>query len=158
MAPNQCLNKKKRNFEFVEFLISKFLWDGLLSSRLEIYRYLSNKPGGRGGALNFSSQCLLINARYEKPKGIQRYYQYSFLQHQVFPHQITSILRNLGQTSKREFFQEQELKFGMNHQHHSERAPKKNASKRNFNLFLVDILIKHDDHLDIPQITSAENA
>ena len=52
MAPNKCLNKKKRNFEFVEFLIAKFLWEGLLSSRLEtrlIYRYLSNTPEGRGG-------------------------------------------------------------------------------------------------------------
>ena len=74
MAPNQCLNKKKRNFEFVEFLIAKFLWEGLLSSRLEtrlIYRYLSNTPGGGGGALNLSSQCLLINARYKKSKGTQ---------------------------------------------------------------------------------------
>ena len=56
MAPNKWWNKKKRNFEFVEFLIEKFLWEGLLSSRLEtrlIYRYLSNTPeggGGRGGA------------------------------------------------------------------------------------------------------------
>ena len=76
MAPNKCLNKKKRNFEFVEFLIAKFLWEGLLSSRLEtrlIYRYLSNTPeGGRGGGtLNLSSQCLLINARYKKWKGTQ---------------------------------------------------------------------------------------
>ena len=44
----------------------------------------------------------------------------------------------------------------MNYQHHSERAPKKNASKRNFNLFLVDILIKHDGYIDISQITSAD--
>ena len=75
MAPNQCLNKKKRNFEFVEFLIATFLWEGLLSSRLETrltYRYLSNTPGGRGGgALNLSSQCLFINARYKKSKGTQ---------------------------------------------------------------------------------------
>ena len=75
MAPNKCLNKKKRNFEFVEFLTAKFLWKGLLSSRLEtrlIYRYLST-PEGRGGgaALNLSSQCLLINARYKKSKGTQ---------------------------------------------------------------------------------------
>ena len=74
MVPNQCLNKKKRNFEFVEFLIAKFLWEGLLSSPLEtrlIHRYLSNKPGGGGGALNLFSQCLLINARYKKSKGTQ---------------------------------------------------------------------------------------
>ena len=78
MAPNKWWNKKKRNFEFVEFLIAKFLWEGLLSSRLEtrlIYRYLSNTPEGRGGggegALNWSSQCLLINAPYKKSKGTQ---------------------------------------------------------------------------------------
>ena len=43
----------------------------------------------------------------------------------------------------------------MRYQHHSERAPK-NASKRNFSLFLVDILIEHDDYIDISQITSAD--
>ena len=50
---------------------------GISYSRPEtrlIYRYLSNTPGGGGrgggGALSLSSQCLLINARYQE---IERY-------------------------------------------------------------------------------------
>ena len=35
--------------------------------------FLINLGEEEGGALNLSSQCLLINARYKKSKGIQRY-------------------------------------------------------------------------------------
>ena len=35
-------------------------------------------------------------------------------------------------------------------------SSQKNASKRNFSLFLVDILIEHDEYIDISQITSAD--
>ena len=37
-----------------------------------------------------------------------------------------------------------------------QRELQKNASKRNFSLFLVDILIEHDEYIDISQITSAD--
>ena len=44
----------------------------------------------------------------------------------------------------------------MRYQHHSERAPKKRFKTNLYGLFLVDILIEHDDYIDISQIISAD--
>ena len=119
----------------------------LLDSRLEtrlIYRYLSDKPRGGEGRLICPASvcCLMHDIRNRKvPSNILNLFSDTTNIHSYNSRSSPSRLRGKIWNEIPASLREQLL-------------PKKRF-KTKLHSFLVDILMKHDDYIDISQITSA---
>ena len=138
----------KRNETLGNFLLKNFLGGfTLLDSRLEtrlIYRYLSDKPRGGEGRLICPASvcCLMHDIRNRKvPSNILNLFSDTTNIHSYNSRSSPSRLRGKIWNEIPASLREQLL-------------PKKRF-KTKLHSFLVDILMKHDDYIDISQITSA---
>ena len=138
----------KRNETLGNFLLKNFLGGfTLLDSRLEtrlIYRYLSDKPRGGEGRLICPASvcCLMHDIRNRKvPSNILNLFSDTTNIHSYNSRSSPSRLRGKIWNEIPASLREQLL-------------PKKRF-KTKLQSFLVDILMKHDDYIDISQITSA---